>query len=93
MVPRTGLEPARPFERYHLKVVRLPFRHLGNQKDWKSKLRNYGGFVQINFIAEVNRRGPLNRILFYSCCFLDLRVVLGEYRWIGQGIGSLRQLF
>jgi hypothetical protein len=27
MVPETGLEPARPFERYHLKVVRLPFRH------------------------------------------------------------------
>ncbi len=29
MVPRRGLEPPRPCGRYHLKVVRLPFRHLG----------------------------------------------------------------
>ncbi len=29
MVPRRGLEPPRDCSRYHLKVVRLPFRHLG----------------------------------------------------------------
>ncbi len=27
IVRGTGVEPACPFERYHLKVVRLPFRH------------------------------------------------------------------
>ena len=30
MVPRTGLEPASPFRRYHLKVVRLPISPPGH---------------------------------------------------------------
>ncbi len=29
MVPGTGLEPARPFERYHLKLVRVPVFNMG----------------------------------------------------------------
>jgi hypothetical protein len=29
-MPRTGLEPARPFGHQHLKLARLPFRHLGS---------------------------------------------------------------
>ena len=30
MVPRAGVEPARPCGHYALNVARLPFRHLGN---------------------------------------------------------------
>ena len=30
MVPRAGVEPARPRGHYALNVARLPFRHLGN---------------------------------------------------------------
>ncbi len=29
VVPGTGVEPARPYERRHLKAVRLPLRHPG----------------------------------------------------------------
>ena len=30
VVPRAGVEPARPCGHYALNVARLPFRHLGN---------------------------------------------------------------
>ena len=29
LVPRRGLEPPRPYRHQHLKLARLPFRHLG----------------------------------------------------------------
>ena len=32
-VPKTGFEPARRFQRYHLKVVRLPISPPGQQGD------------------------------------------------------------
>ncbi len=32
LVPKTGFEPAHPFGRYHLKVVRLPISPPGQEK-------------------------------------------------------------
>ena len=36
-VPETGFEPAHPFGRHHLKVVRLPISPPGPLKDCKCK--------------------------------------------------------
>ena len=36
-VPETGFEPAHPFGRHHLKVVRLPISPPGPSKDCKCK--------------------------------------------------------
>jgi hypothetical protein len=37
VVPRRGLEPPRPYRHQHLKLARLPFRHLGT--DGSAELR------------------------------------------------------
>ena len=33
VVPRRGLEPPRPYRHQHLKLARLPFRHLGRSRE------------------------------------------------------------
>ena len=51
MVPRRGLEPPRPCERQHLKLVRLPIPppgHLGHCRQ-AAALKGGGGALSIGF--------------------------------------------
>ena len=50
LVPETGFEPARPFERYHLKVVRLPISPPGHAPFWGGKSTNYFGKTILNVV-------------------------------------------
>ena len=40
MVPRAGVEPARPCGHYALNVARLPFRHLGTSTTQENAVMN-----------------------------------------------------
>jgi hypothetical protein len=66
MVPRRGLEPPRPCERQHLKLVRLPIPPSGHGSE-RQVSRSPGRMAPIRHgLARVNRgfafaRKPLNR--------------------------------
>jgi hypothetical protein len=47
-VPRTGLEPAHPFGRYHLKVVRLPISPPGQRKSVFQRATNVKRIANFN---------------------------------------------
>ncbi len=52
LVPGTGLEPAQPCDRQHLKLVRLPFRHPGILKN----INKAYTFLSLNLIKRTDQQ-------------------------------------
>ena len=69
MVPRAGVEPARPCGHYALNVARLPFRHLGNL----SSMVNDDPQSTPKNIQRVPIDDPFNLILRYPRQMMILR--------------------
>ena len=64
LVPRRGLEPPRPCERQHLKLVRLPIPPPGHERD---ELESTAGLVNC---AVPGFTGPL--ALVYALCLYEV---------------------
>jgi hypothetical protein len=58
LVPRTGFEPAHPFERCHLKAVRLPISPSGHYYLWRGA--NIRGIIIPGLIFSFFRAGEQN---------------------------------
>jgi hypothetical protein len=71
MVPRRGLEPPRPCDRQHLKLVRLPIPPSGHGVG----ARRYGGALALSMIPAVARRPGRRRAR--SRCALVLAGMAG----------------
>ena len=61
MVPRAGVEPARPCGHYALNVARLPFRHLGNSQFNTNRLTS----IDPQSIQRIPIDDPLDLVLRY----------------------------
>ena len=69
MVPRAGVEPARPRGHYALNVARLPFRHLGNSQFNTNRRPS----INPQNIQRVPVDDPFNLILRYTRQMMILR--------------------